>query len=296
MIPDLEILSPGSVNEVVELLSKNNPGTKVIAGGTDIIPGFQIDSKRFCNIEYLIDLAGVDDLKSISESDDEVTIGAACTFTEISRNKIIKGNLPLLSEAANAIGNPQIRNRATIAGNFINNAPCADSVPPLLVYDALLEKISNEGKQRTSLEETLLVPYQTTVKLNEIVTKIIIPKRRKNYYGTFYKLGRRRGVAISRITLALLLLVEDDKIKDIKIASGAVTPIGMRLRELEESCIGKYPGEKLFKEISKNLGKKILDVTGLRWSSHYKVKVVQQMLYQLLEKLYMDFKEAEIEK
>jgi len=296
MIPDIEILSPGSVNDVVELLSKNNPGTKLLAGGTDIIPGFQIDSKRFLDIDCLIDLAGVDEMKRISESDDEVTIGAACTFTEISRNEIIKSNLPLLSEAANTIGSPQIRNRATIAGNFINNAPCADSVPPLLVYDALLEKISNEGVQRTSLEETLLVPYQTTVKLNEVVTKIIIPKKRKNYYGTFYKLGRRRGVAISRITLALLLLVEDDKIKDMKIASGAVTPIGMRLRELEESCIGKSPGEELFKEVSNNLGKKILDVTGLRWSSHYKVKVVQQMLYQLLEKLYMEFKEAEIEK
>jgi xanthine dehydrogenase iron-sulfur cluster and FAD-binding subunit A len=103
-------------------------------------------------------------------------------------------------------------------------------------------------------------------------------------------------VAISRITLALLLLIEDDKIKDMKIASGAVTPIGMRLRELEESCIGKSPGKELFKEVSKNLGKKILDVTGLRWSSDYKVTVVQQMLYQLLEKLYMEFKEAEVEK
>lgn len=296
MIPDLEILSPGSVKEVVDILSKSNTGIRLLAGGTDIIPGFQIDSKRFRGIEGLIDLAGVDELKTISESNDKVTIGAACSFTEISRNKIVTDNFPILSEAANAIGNPQIRNRATIAGNFINNAPCADSVPPLLVYDALLEKISNEGKQRTSLEETLLVPYQTSVKQNEVVTKIILPKRRKNYYGTFYKLGRRKGVAISRITLALLLLVEDDKIKDLKIASGAVTPIGMRLRELEESCIGKSPGKQLFEEVSRNLGKKILDVTGLRWSSHYKVKVVQQMLYQLLEKLYLEFKEAEIEK
>jgi len=296
VIPDLEILSPDSIKEVVDILSKSNTGTRLLAGGTDIIPGFQIDSKRFRGIEGLIDLAGVDELKTISESDDKVTIGAACSFTEISRNKIVADNFPLLSEAANAIGNPQIRNRATIAGNFINNAPCADSVPPLLVYDALLEKISNEGKQRTSLEETLLVPYQTSVKPNEVVTKIILPKRRKNYYGTFYKLGRRKGVAISRITLALLLLVEDGKIKDLKIASGAVTPIGMRLRELEESCIGKSPGKQLFEEVSRNLGKKILDVTGLRWSSHYKVKVVQQMLYQLLEKLYLEFKEAEIEK
>ena len=48
--------------------------------------------------------------------------------------------------------------------------------------------------------------------------------------------------------------------------------------------------------IAPERGKKILDVTGLRWSSHYKVTVVQQMLYQLLEKLYMEFSEARIEK
>jgi len=296
MIPELEILSPDSIKEVVAILSKKNVSTKLLAGGTDIIPGFQIDSKRFHGIECLIDLAGVDELKMISESDHEVTIGPACSFTEIIRNKIVTDNFPLLSEAANTIGNPQIRNRATIAGNFINNAPCADSVPPLLVYDALLEISSGEAIRRTSLEETLLIPYETSILPNEIVTKIIIPKKRKNYYGTFYKLGRRRGVAISRITLAVLLLIENNKIKNMKIASGAVTPIGLRLRELEESCIGKSPNTELFKEVSKNLGKKILDVTGLRWSSHYKVTVVQQMLYHLLEKLYMEFSKANIEK
>jgi xanthine dehydrogenase FAD-binding subunit len=296
MIPELKILTPGTVNEVVDLLAKNKSGTKLLAGGTDIIPGFHINSKRFSDIEYLIDLAGVDALKTISESDNEITIGAACTFSEIGKNKIIKDNLPLLIQAAKTIGSPQIRNRATIAGNFINNAPCADSVPPLLVYDALLEKISSEGKRRVSLEETLLVPYQTTVKPNEVVTKVIIPKKRKDYYGTFYKLGRRRGVAISRITLALLLLIEGDKIVDMKIASGAITPIGIRLHELEESCMGKSPSPEMFREVSKNLGKKILDVTGLRWSSHYKVTVVQQMFYQLLEKLHNKSKEAEIDR
>ena len=296
MIPELEILSPASIKEVFEILSEKNAGTKLLAGGTDIVPGFQIDSKRYHGIERLIDLAGVDELKSISESEGEITIGAACSFSEISRNKIIKVNFPLLSDAANTIGSPQIRNRATIAGNLINNAPCADSVPPLLVYDALLEISSGEAIRRTSLEETLLKPYETSILANEIVTKIIIPKKIKNYYGTFYKLGRRRGVAISRITLAVLLLIENDKIKDIKIACGAITPIGLRLRELEESCIDKSPNTVLFKEISKNIGKKILDVTGLRWSSHYKVTVVQQMLYQLLEKLYMEFSEARIEK
>ncbi len=120
MIPDLEILSPCSVKEVVELLSKNNPDTKLIAGGTDIIPGFLIDSNRFRDINCLIDLAAVDEMKGISESDDEVTIGAACTFTEISRNKIecslVRAYLVITNAAAGVIENPRRNSGPKVSG------------------------------------------------------------------------------------------------------------------------------------------------------------------------------------
>ncbi len=292
MIPDLKILSPVSVTEAVKLLAENKPGVKIIAGGTDIIPGFHISSKRFTDIELLVDLGGIDELKTISESENQVTIGAACTFSEISKSDIIKSNFPLLSDSARSIGNPQIRNRATIAGNFINNASCADSVPPLLVYDAVLEIASSNGVRKSSLETILLNPYKTSVLQNEIVTKIIIAKQEKNYQKVFYKLGRRKAVAISRITLAILLFFESGKIKDLKIASGAITPIGMRFRDKENNFIGKIASEETFKKLANNIGKKIIDVTGLRWSSQYKVTVVQQMIYQLLEKLYKQHKNA----
>ncbi|MBM4176699.1 MAG: hypothetical protein FJ213_11095 [Ignavibacteria bacterium] len=282
MIPQLNFVSAKSIQSAIKLLTSDK-NARLIAGGTDVIPGFQIESKRFNDIKFLIDINSIKELKKIKRFNDRIEIGACTSFSELLFNEIIQSELPLLVKAASTVGSTQIRNRATLGGNFINNAPCADSVPPLLVYNAQVEICSSRGKKQIPLEKFLIEPYKTKLKKNEIVTKIIIPLQKKNIKGDFYKLGRRRAVAISRISLAVLVELENSIIKDIRIASGAVTPIGVRFYELEKLALGKKADSEFLKKLSAELGRTILKVTGLRWSTPYKLPVVQQMFYKLLE-------------
>ena len=276
------VYSPKNLNEVLELLSSQNGKAKILAGGTDLVVGKIQDSKRFYDIDSLIDINKIDELHSIQMSENEIMIGAATTFSEIQENLLIEKYLPLLKKAVSTIGSIQIRNKATIAGNFVNNAPCADSVPALLVYDARIELQSLNKKRELLLEDFLMEPYKTQLDSNEIVTKIIIPIPKDNYKSDFYKLGRRRAVAISRITLAVLCNVKNNTFNDIKIASGAVTPIGKRFKEIENFAKGKKITNELLIQLSQKLGEEILQATGLRWSTAYKLPVVQQTFYQLL--------------
>jgi len=276
------VYSPKNLNEVLELLSSQNGKAKILAGGTDLIVGKIQGSKRFYDIDSLIDINKIDELHSIQMSENEILIGAATTFSEIQENLLIEKYLPLLKKAVSTIGSIQIRNKATIAGNFVNNAPCADSVPALLVYDARIELQSSNKKRELLLEDFLMEPYKTQLDSNEIVTKIIIPIPKENYKSDFYKLGRRRAVAISRITLAVLCNVKNNTFNDIKIASGAVTPIGKRFKEIENFAKGKKITNELLIQLSQKLGEEILQATGLRWSTAYKLPVVQQTFYQLL--------------
>ena len=282
MIPAIDFHRPETIEDVLELLAENNNKAKIIAGGTDIIPGFQQRAARFQTIKKLIDVSHLAALKIIEQKDQTITIGAGVTFSQLANHLLIKHHLPLLAKAASSIGSVQIRNRATIAGNFVNNAPCADSVPPLLVYDAKIKALSVTGKREFSLEQLLVKAYRTNLLPEELVTHIIVPIPCPDYQGDFYKLGRRRGVAISRITLSLLMKINNSIIKDIRIASGAVTPIGARFYELEKYCIGKPISDELFKIMAQKLGEQILEFTGLRWSSAYKLPVVQQMFYQMI--------------
>lgn len=285
MIPEIDFIRPQSLEEALQALEKFKEDGRPIAGGTDIIPGFHINSQRFRQIKVLIDIGQLPELTTIEHKEDGLHIGAAATFSQISRHPLITENFPLLAQAAQKIGSVQIRNRATIAGNFVNNAPCADSVPPLLVYDAQIVLESLNNRRQIPLEKFLLKPYQTQLQADELVKEIILPVPGQGYCGQFYKLGRRRGVAISRITLAILLKMDGLKIEDFRLASGAVTPIGMRLRDIEEMVKGKPVDDDLFKEIAIASGQKILEITGLRWSTAYKLPVVQQMIFAILKQI-----------
>ena len=282
MTPSIEILTPKSLNEVLGILSNHDKVLRIIAGGTDVITGIKQESNRFINTEVLIDINRIAEVKGIEQRNGKISIGAASTFSEIYMDQIVSKELPILKKTVATIGSLQIRNRATIAGNFVNNAPCADTVPALLVYNATIEIESINSKREISLQEFLQGPYKTQLKKDEIVTRINIPVPPKTFVGDFYKLGRRQAVAISRITLAVLMELNEDKINEIRIASGAVTPIGTRFPELEKFATGKEVKNDFIKTLASMLGEEIIKLTGLRWSSEYKLPAVQQMFYQLL--------------
>jgi len=282
MINPLDIKVPADLTGALSLIADGREDVHIIAGGTDVVAGLGQGSNRFKNAAQLVDVNHISEMKGIANNGNIITIGAAENFTSIIGSEIVKEHLPLLVKACSTIGSVQIRNRGTIAGNFVNNAPCADTVPVLLAYDASIIIESSTGKREIPLSEFLSAPYKTKLNRNELVTTINIPVPSKELAGDFYKLGRRRAVAISRITMALLVNVKDGKISEMKIASGAVTPIGKRFTELEKLSLGKPADEDNLKEIASRLGEEIMNVTGLRWSSEYKLPVVQQVFYQML--------------
>ena len=212
-------------------------------------------------------------------------LGSAVTFSQIVNSSDIQKYFPLISDSAKQIGSLQIRNRATLAGNFINNAPCADSIAPLLVYNTDLSIISKSGRRNIKLKEFVSGPYQTTLKSDELVESIIIPHTGPGYRSEFYKLGRRRAVAVSRISLAIILKMQSGVIDDLRIACGAITPSGMRFTEIEQEAHGRSPDMAFLSEIASSLGRAIMESSGIRWSSPYKLPVVQQMCYTMLSKL-----------
>jgi CO/xanthine dehydrogenase FAD-binding subunit len=282
MITDFTYIRAESVNQVLALLEVLPADITILAGGTDVIPGMNLNSRRFQGIRQLLDIHHLDELKKIYIAEDHIHIGAAADFSRIAADPLVSMHTPLLTAAAERIGSVQIRNRATIGGNIVNNAPCADSVAPLLVYNAMVRLRSSRNQRDVALDDFLTGSYQTARQENELVTEVFMPIPDKGYRGEFRKLGRRRGVAVSRISLAVLAKTDAGRIKDLRISSGAVTPVGIRFHDIEKSASDKDITTDLLKGLSTSAGQAVLDVTGLRWSGFYKLPVLQQMLFQVL--------------
>src|SRR5438093_4000881 len=139
-IPSYRLISPASRSETLNVLGQDNGAWKPFAGGTDLmvlLESGQLPQKNYVNIRNLKELRGIE------VSDDQVTLGALTTYTEVQNDKVLREEFPMLCQAASETGGLAIQNRGTLGGNIVNASPAADSPPALLAYDAEVELRSN---------------------------------------------------------------------------------------------------------------------------------------------------------
>ncbi|TCU68977.1 purine hydroxylase gamma subunit apoprotein [Tissierella praeacuta] len=228
-----QVYNGNNIDEVVEILGKYGRDAKIIAGGTDIVIALKNEK---ISPKVLIDITKIADLKDIEDDGEYIKIGAGVTFTQIIRNPLFQGNLYGLYKACRMVGSPQIRNKGTIGGNIANGSAAADSIPPLIALGSKVKLLSIDGTREIAIEDY----YNDPIKENEILTTITFKKPKENQILTFAKLGLRKALAISRLTSATFIEFDDeDFVKSIRVASGALGKYPMREYEVEKYLIGK---------------------------------------------------------
>ena len=121
VMPAFELFQPESTVDAVTLLDRYSPNAWVMAGGMD---SFDWLKDRIKRPSVVIDLSRVGELRGIKERDGGLEIGAATTLTEIVRSPQVRGKFALLSEAAELVASPQIRNQGTLGGNVSQDTRC----------------------------------------------------------------------------------------------------------------------------------------------------------------------------
>jgi CO/xanthine dehydrogenase FAD-binding subunit len=194
--------SPEDIKEAVEILDEFNEEVEVLAGGTDILVQYY---ERLDDVNYWLDLKEINSLKEIDLCKDKIEIGAGVTHSQLEKSENINKYFSILSEAAANVGSPQIRNRGTIGGNVVNASPAGDLLPGLLAYEAEFKIDSADEEVIVPAKDFFVGPGKSILKPNQLLTKIIISKAEENTYGNWTKIGMRKAVAISTISLALVV-------------------------------------------------------------------------------------------
>ncbi len=283
MSAPLEYVRPHRLDEALEFLSDHGKETTIVAGGTDVLIGLRSGALQN---RYLMDVSRLPELKGIELNKEGVCVGAGVTLSEIYTSKTLTRFAPALQKAAFHFGSKQIRNMATIGGNAGNASPCADTVPPLITHDTRAVLGNKNGERIVPIEELAIGPYRSAVRSDEVITRFIL-KPSEGVFADFQKIVRRKAVATSRISMAVM--AERDakgKLTFIRLALGSMTPTPRRMREVEDFLMGKRPDEALLREAGRILATKIVEISGQRASTAYKEKAVQglfmRMLYALI--------------
>jgi CO/xanthine dehydrogenase FAD-binding subunit len=213
---------------------------------------------------------------------DLLRVGAGVTLSEIYVSPILARFAPALQRSAFSFASQQIRNVATIGGNVAHCSPCGDTVPPLIIHEAKVVLRSAKGERTIPIEALPTGPYMGSILPDEIITHFVL-KPKEGVFADFQKIGRRKKLAISRISLAVM--AEKDvagKIAFARLALGSSTPTPRRIDEVEDFLLGKKPSEAVFWEAGKLLASKMIEISGRRPSTVYKESAVQGLLVRVL--------------
>ena len=273
-----EYIRPATVAEAREALSAD--GSAVIAGGTDFM--IDIRSGEFYG-RRLVDVSAIPEMRRLEETDDGlISIGASVKIEELRQSPLIKAQVSALAQAADKFAGLQVRNMATIGGNVGHAAPCGDTHPPLILYDGLGEVAGSEGRERRPVAELFSGPNRSALKPGELIIRFLLRPETATLV-SFQKIGRRKDLAISRVSLAVSVNVAEDGLIDrAKIVLGACMPTTRRMPQTEAALVGQKPAGPVFKEAARAMADEMIAITGRRASVVYKEPAIQGLLIRQL--------------
>jgi aerobic carbon-monoxide dehydrogenase medium subunit len=157
-------------------------GSKVIAGGHSLLP---IMKFRLAQPSRLVDIAGLAELRGVSEYRRGVRIGATTTYRDLLDSALVRERFPIIAECTENIGDLQVRNRGTIGGSLAHADPNSDMPTVMLVLDATFNLRSKRGRRSVQAREFFQGPFVTALAEDELLMDIVLPALPKGA-GTAY--------------------------------------------------------------------------------------------------------------
>lgn len=232
-----ELAVPGSVDECLQILAKRGPDTKVVAGGTDLLPQLK---NGVLKPGWVVDLSAVAELRTISDAPDGgLRIGASVTARELELDARVRSRFPALAESAAMVGSVQVRNLATLGGNLCNAAPSADMAPPLLALDAEAVIAGPSGQRRVSMASFFLGVRRTVLGPGELLLEIVVPAQGAHSGGNYLRHTPRRELDIAVVGVASQVTLTGGKCTAARIALAAVAPVPLRATDAEQALVGQ---------------------------------------------------------
>ncbi len=284
MKKDISFYHCEELDAALKLLAEDN-NLKPIAGGTDLMVEMRNDENFQENISGLLDITALEELQGITVKENHINIGALVTHQEIVNSEVLQEKYSALVAAAAAIGSTQIRNRGTIGGNVCNAAACADTLGPLIAFeaDALLE--SYAGERVVPAADLVTRPYQTVIRDDELLKCFRLPLPAADTFSNFQKIGRRQALAITRISLALVAQIADGMVKQVKVVPGSTTPVPEPFAGVEARIRDRKIADLKPAEIAAAASEEMVSITGERWSTPYKKPALETLVTRALVQL-----------
>lgn len=276
--PAFDYHAPTSVPEALALLGRLGPDAKLLAGGHSLLPMMKL---RFAQPAHLIDLNRIDALRGIREEGATVVIGAMTVENDVIASPVLQARVPLLSEAARQIADPQVRNRGTIGGDIAHGDPANDHPALSLAVDATFVLEGPQGRREVKADDFYLGPYMTALAEDEILTEIRVPAFAPRTGSAYAKLKRKTG-DWATAGAAVVLRLDDGRVAAVRVALTNVAPTAVRVPDAEAVLLGQTLSDALVAQAAASVMAACDPADDLRGDRDYKTAMAGEMFRRAL--------------
>lgn len=239
MLPDFELYEVETIEEACRL--KRDKKARVLAGGTDVLVAMHGGALR---PDALVDIKGIKALQGIRDTADSLVLGSLTSHHEIEEQPLFQETYTALYEGCSQVGSVQIRYRGTLGGNICNAVPSADSIGPLLVFDARCVIASDTAERTVPLSEFFTGPKRTVMQEDEILKEIVVPKPEAGSGSCYIKYTRRNAMDLALCGYSIFITIDrEGRVKTARVALTTSAPTPIRASQAESYLRGRKADE-----------------------------------------------------
>jgi CO/xanthine dehydrogenase FAD-binding subunit len=257
-------VAPHTIAEVITLLSQDGSRVSVLAGGTDLLAQMR-ENRRI--VDLMVDIKQVPELNELTfDPSRGLTIGAAVSCLRLWNDPTVAAHYPGLIDAVALIGGIQIQGRATLGGNLVNASPAADSIPALIVHEALCTIAGPDGIRTVSVESFCRAPGQTVLQQGEFLVRLHIQPPIRGFGAHYLRFIPRNEMDIAVVGAGAGVVLNEDgtHFRSVRVALGAVAPIPLFISEAGEHLAGQPVSDQAIDQVAQIAAQAAVPISDIR--------------------------------
>ncbi len=277
-LPDLELHRPARLDDVLRHLAD---GVRPLAGGTDIL----LWASQRGAPRRLVWTGGVEELHVLECDGAPLRVGAAVALAHVVRSAAFRCAAPAVVDGAQQIGSVQLRNQATLVGNICTASPAGDTLPGLLVHDAVIEVVGTSGdRRRLDLDDLLVGPGRNGLQRGELAIAVTLSRLGPREASAYRRFTQRNALDVAFASVAARLAFEPDRrtVSAARLALGAVAPIALEVPEAAAMLVGQHLSEAALRACAEAAAETCSPISDQRASADYRRQLVTTLVNDVL--------------
>ncbi len=267
-----------TIDEAIALLAEHGHEATVLAGGVSL--GAMLNM-RLVRPTILVDIKGIEALRTIRDSGDHLVIGATVRQSVAMQHAGVMAAIPLLAQAFPHIGHMQTRSRGTLGGSIAHADPSAELPLCLVTLDGAVELRSRAGVRTVGAHDFFTGTLSTARQPDELLTAVRWPTRAPLTGYGFDEIAQRRGDFAIVAAACRIALRDANAIDRVDVGLGGVEdrPLAFDLTHFS----GARPDDETVRAIADHIQGQVSPLGDVKASAQYRKALVGLLVKKVLK-------------